>query len=68
MFQPDQWKCQPTKWLTPENERHKFIMGSVNMAMGGTVSGVVATYVLNGGEYCGASVCAMCTLCLYADI
>jgi len=44
-----EWKCQPTRWLTPENERHEILMGSFNMFLGGSISGFAATWVLNGG-------------------
>jgi len=47
--QAQEWKCQPNKWLTPENERHEVLLGSTNMVIGGIISGVVATYILNGG-------------------
>ena len=46
---PEKWKCQPTKWQTPEDERLEFILGSINMCVGGTISGIIATHVLNGG-------------------
>jgi len=44
-----EWKCQPTRWLTPANERHEIMLGSLNMAIGGSISGVIACYVINGG-------------------
>ncbi|XP_013397329.1 lathosterol oxidase-like [Lingula anatina] len=47
--QSEEWKCQPNKFLTKENERHEFIAGSVNMACGATVSGILACFILNGG-------------------
>jgi len=47
--QAHEWKCQPTRWLTPENERHEILMGSFNMFLGGSISGLAATWVLNGG-------------------
>lgn len=47
--QAHEWKCQPNKWLTPENERHEILLGSTNMVIGGIISGVIATYILNGG-------------------
>ena len=37
---PHEWKCQPEKFLTPENERHEIMMGSINMTLGATVSGI----------------------------
>lgn len=47
--QAHEWKCQPTRWLTAENERHEILLGSTNMLLGGAISGVFATYILNGG-------------------
>ncbi|CAC5412608.1 SC5DL [Mytilus coruscus] len=43
------WKCQPDKFLTPENEKHEFLLGSANMLLGATVSGFIACYIVNGG-------------------
>jgi len=50
--QAHEWKCQPTRWLTPENERHEILLGSTNMFIGGVISGLIATYILNGGPSC----------------
>ncbi|XP_077999696.1 uncharacterized protein LOC144452472 [Glandiceps talaboti] len=47
---PHEWKCQPEKFLTPENERHEIMMGSINMTLGATVSGIIACYIMNGGS------------------
>ncbi|XP_070545271.1 uncharacterized protein [Ptychodera flava] len=44
-----EWKCQPGKFLTKENERHEILLGSINMAFGATVSGILACYIVNGG-------------------
>lgn len=43
-----EWKCQPDKFLTPENERHEILLGSLNMLIGSTASGVIACYIMNG--------------------
>ena len=50
--QAHEWKCQPNKWLTPANERHEILLGTFNMLLGGTISGVIATYIYNGGATC----------------
>lgn len=50
LLQPHEWKCQPTKFLTKENECHEFIMGSINMGIGGIASGIVTCYIINGGK------------------
>lgn len=47
--QSKEWKCQPDRFLTPENERHEILLGSFNMLLGSMASGVIACYVLNGG-------------------
>lgn len=49
--EPETWKCQPNRFLTPENERHEILMGGTNMIIGAILSGVVATWIINGG-YC----------------
>lgn len=28
---PEEWKCQPTKWLSPELERHEILLGSLSL-------------------------------------
>lgn len=45
-----EWKCQPDKFLTPENERHEILLGSMNMLIGSMASGVIACYIMNGGR------------------
>ncbi|XP_052270842.1 uncharacterized protein LOC127871729 isoform X1 [Dreissena polymorpha] len=47
---PEQWKCQPTRWLTKPNEWHAFLLGSTNMLIGSVVSGVISCYIMNGGK------------------
>ncbi|XP_064651072.1 lathosterol oxidase-like [Lineus longissimus] len=46
---PQEWKCQPDKFLTAANERHAFISGGVNMTIGAIYSGTLACYIVNGG-------------------
>ncbi|XP_057663211.1 uncharacterized protein LOC130898155 [Diorhabda carinulata] len=48
---PYEWKCQPTKWLSPELERHEIILGTFSLTLNMTVSAILATYIANGG-YC----------------
>lgn len=47
--QAKEWKCQPNKFLTQKDERHEILLGSLCMGIGGTISGVLACYILNGG-------------------
>ena len=49
-LQAKEWKCQPDKFLTPENERHEILLGSMNMLIGSTASGIIACYIMNGGS------------------
>nr|XP_054773527.1 uncharacterized protein LOC129281630 [Lytechinus pictus] len=44
-----EWKCQPDRFLTPEDDRLEFRLGSMNMAIGSVLSGILATYINNGG-------------------
>lgn len=45
----EEWKCQPDKFLTSENEKHEFLLGSANMLLGATISGFISCYIVNGG-------------------
>ncbi|XP_041485003.1 delta(7)-sterol-C5(6)-desaturase-like [Lytechinus variegatus] len=45
-----EWKCQPDRFLTPEDDRLEFRLGSMNMAIGSVLSGILVTYINNGGE------------------
>ncbi|KAI8484985.1 hypothetical protein Bbelb_372310 [Branchiostoma belcheri] len=47
--QAEEWKCQPNKFLTKDNEAHAVMLGSFNMVLGGTLSGTIACYIVNGG-------------------
>lgn len=44
-----EWKCQPTKFLTPEQEQHEIMLGTMNVGLGGVIFGVLACYIYNGG-------------------
>ncbi|XP_054268752.1 uncharacterized protein LOC128990419 isoform X2 [Macrosteles quadrilineatus] len=46
---PNLWKCQPTKWLSAELERHEILFGSLSLLCVDTVTSVFATYIKNGG-------------------
>nr|XP_022908522.1 methylsterol monooxygenase 1-like [Onthophagus taurus] len=46
---PEEWKCQPNKWMSPELERHEIIFGSLNLMVNASISAVVACYISNGG-------------------
>ncbi|XP_064651071.1 uncharacterized protein LOC135502292 [Lineus longissimus] len=43
-----EWKCQAEKFLTPENERHALMVGSMNMTIGALYSGTAACVIMNG--------------------
>lgn len=44
-----EWKTQPTKWLSPELERHEILLGSSSLLIGSFISGVLSCYIMNGG-------------------
>merc|ERR1712071_47420 len=46
---PQDWKCQPTKWLAPELELHEIVLGSTSLFLGSIISGVFSCYINNGG-------------------
>ena len=45
------WKCQPDRWLSDADQRHEFVLGTLNMAIGGALSGIIACYIINGGQF-----------------
>ncbi|KAL5010567.1 hypothetical protein ScPMuIL_012872 [Solemya velum] len=47
---PEDWKCQPDRFLTHDNERHEFLMGSFNMLLGSLMSSAIACHIYNGGK------------------
>jgi len=47
---PEDWKCQPTKWLSSKDEISEIMLGSLNMTIGGTLSGFITAYLINGGS------------------
>ncbi|XP_063969207.1 uncharacterized protein LOC129281628 [Lytechinus pictus] len=44
------WKCQPDRFLQPADDKLEFWLGSFNMAIGAISSGILVTYIMNGGE------------------
>ncbi|XP_076823472.1 uncharacterized protein LOC143469608 isoform X2 [Clavelina lepadiformis] len=46
----DEWKCQPRRFLTADNERHEIFLGSICLFMNATTSGILSTYIKNGGN------------------
>ena len=46
---PEEWKCQPNKWLSPELERHEILLGASSLLIGSIISGTLSCYIMNGG-------------------
>lgn len=46
---PEEWKCQPKKWLPPELERHEIFLGSSTLLVNSVLSGILSCYIANGG-------------------
>ncbi|KAK3106001.1 hypothetical protein FSP39_010589 [Pinctada imbricata] len=46
----EEWKCQPNKFLSPKDERHEIMLGSLNMLLGSVASGIISCYIMNGGH------------------
>lgn len=46
---PEEWKCQPNKWLPAELELHEIKLGSLSLFVGSIISGVTSCYISNGG-------------------
>ncbi|XP_048517537.1 delta(7)-sterol 5(6)-desaturase erg32 [Dendroctonus ponderosae] len=46
---PEEWKCQPQKWLTPELEKNEIFWGSTTLFMNATISSILSCYIYNGG-------------------
>lgn len=42
-----EWKIQPTKWLTPELERHEIMIGTMSLFIVGSFSAFLACYIIN---------------------
>src|SRR5690606_31486636 len=37
--EPEAWKCQPRRWLRPEQQRQAMKLTTMNMSVGGLLSG-----------------------------
>lgn len=44
------WKCQPKRWLRPEQQRRAALSSSLNLALGGVVSGVLIYALARGWQ------------------
>ena len=44
--QPQKWKCQPNKFLTPSNERHEILVGTMNILIAGSISGTTSCWMV----------------------
>lgn len=45
---PETWKCQPNRFLTDALLRHEVLLGAFNLMLGTSISGIVATLIMNG--------------------
>ena len=46
---PQDWKCQPNKWLSSKEEVHEIVVGWFSVTLGSALSAALATWVVNGG-------------------
>jgi len=46
---PEDWKCQPNKWLSKKDEIHEILVGLFSLTIGSILSACLATWVINGG-------------------
>ncbi|XP_067010446.2 uncharacterized protein [Anabrus simplex] len=46
---PEEWKCQPHKFLPPELERHEIMVGSFSLLLTSSFTATLACYISNGG-------------------
>ena len=46
--EPEAWKCQPKRFLTPEQHRTAVLVGSSNMGLSGVITGFLAYGVVSG--------------------
>jgi lathosterol oxidase len=46
---PEEWKCQPNKWLSGKDEIHEILVGLFSLTLGSVLSACLATWVINGG-------------------
>jgi Delta7-sterol 5-desaturase len=48
--EPEAWKCQPRRFLSPRMRRQELILGTLNMLGASIASGFVAHYLASGGK------------------
>lgn len=46
---PQDWKCQPNKWLSGKDEIHEILVGWFSLTLGSVLSSFLSTWVINGG-------------------
>lgn len=46
---PEEWKCQPNKWLSTKDEIHEIIVGLFSLTLGSVLSSALTSWVMNGG-------------------
>jgi lathosterol oxidase len=46
--EPEQWKCQPSRFLRPEQQRQAMVLSTMNLTIGGVISGTLI-YALTHG-------------------
>ena len=46
--EPETWKCQPKRFLSPAKQREAAIRSSLNLAMGGCISGTLIFFMRRG--------------------
>ncbi|MCA9562050.1 MAG: sterol desaturase family protein [Myxococcales bacterium] len=42
------WKCQPDRWLRPEQQREAALLSTFNLTLGGTISGILIYCIAKG--------------------
>lgn len=47
---PQEWKCQPEKFLSPEVELHEIFVGGFSMLIMSCLSGILSCYAMNNGR------------------
>ena len=45
---PEEWKCQPNRFLTRSNELHEVVVGTATMTIASVNSGLVVCWIANG--------------------
>ncbi|XP_066262947.1 uncharacterized protein [Euwallacea similis] len=46
---PEEWKCQPQKWLSPELEKNEILWGATTLFLNASMSSILSCYIANGG-------------------